>query len=59
MPHPHDPGVLDAPMTATEQGANKYCQLLCLLRLVSLKLSKIPHLDFTCYKYIITSPVLR
>ena len=48
MPYPHEPGVLEAPMTATEWGANKYCQLICLLRLVSLKLSKILQLDFTC-----------
>ena len=44
MPYPHDPGILDAPTTATESGANKYCQWLCLIRVVSGKLSKIPHL---------------
>ena len=31
IPNPHVPGVLDAPITATESGANKYCQWLSLL----------------------------
>jgi hypothetical protein len=46
---------LEAPMTATELGANKCCQLMCLLCMVSLELSKFSHLDFTryiCYKQV-------
>ncbi len=45
MPYPHDPGTLEAPMTATESGANKYCQWLFLIRGVSGKLSKISYLS--------------
>ena len=45
MPYPHDPGTLDAPTTATESGVNKYCQWLCLIGVVSGKLSKISHLS--------------
>ena len=45
MPYPHDPGTLEAPMTATESGANKYCQWLCLIRRVSGKLFKFSHLS--------------
>jgi len=45
MPYPHDPEALDAPMTATESGANKYRQWLWLICVVSGKLSKISHLS--------------
>jgi len=41
MPHPHDPGVLDAPIIAIELGENKYCQLLCRFNSVIFKLSEI------------------
>jgi len=34
MPNPHVPGTLDAPITATESGANKYCQWSYLLNAI-------------------------
>ncbi len=40
--NPQVPGVLEAPMSATESGANRFCQKLLLLELVPLLLFNTP-----------------
>ena len=39
-PNPHVPGILVAPITATESGANKYFQWLFLLNVILPKFTK-------------------
>ena len=57
MPRPHDPKTLEAPITATELGENKYCQCLFRFDALLFKLSKVSFKFYTvCHKKFNSGP---